>query len=145
MSKHPVRHRRPSLSKTPRIGTPPDEKLDTYIAWRLGIIDKEGPWGWNNLHPPDFWMSIKEKMGEYEKMTWQEIFMHAKNHPIKINLLCPEAQGRLAEIDQDDIEELVQVFITNTARIFGIRDGNKLKILWWDPSHSVCPSHIKNT
>jgi hypothetical protein len=123
----------------------PDDKIDIYVSWLLGLIDKEGPWGWDELQPEDFWMTIKDKIGKYEKMSWQEILKHEKNHAVKISDLCVGAQRRLSEIGQDDIEDLVQIFITNTARIFGIRDGNKLKILWWDPKHSVCPSHLRNT
>ena len=78
-------------------------------------------------------------------MTWQEILESRQHHPIEINRLCPAAQRRLAEISQDDIDDLISLRLGGRERIWGIRDGATLKLLWWDPDHQVCPATLKHT
>lgn len=77
----------------------------------------------------------------FETMTWHEIKAASggkgvgrgtKSHPIPIEQLSKEAQKRLEELQQDDIEELFSLRIAGKIRVFGIRDRNILKIIWFD-------------
>jgi hypothetical protein len=92
--------------------------------------------------------SVRERLGHFETMTWREILVQGKkqNHAVKINRICSEAQGKLSEIvGALDIDQVVSLRVSATERIWGIPDGSTLKILWWDPAHTICPSLLKNT
>lgn len=77
-------------------------------------------------------------------MKWSEI-LNRNSHAVPISKICPEAQGRLKELKQDDVDELISLRLTGKKRVWGIRDQNILKILWWDPEHTVCPSLKRHT
>ncbi|MDQ2731557.1 MAG: hypothetical protein M3Y56_07855, partial [Armatimonadota bacterium] len=67
------------------------------------------------------------------------------SHPVELGKLCKAAQDRLVEIRQDDAATLFSLRIGGQGRIWGVRDGPTLRILWWDPQHEVCPSLKKHT
>jgi len=77
-------------------------------------------------------------------MRWQEI-EGADHHAIGVDRLSKEAQNRLAEIRQDDLDEVFSFHFSGKPRIIGIREMNVIKLLWWDPEHQVCPSIKKHT
>lgn len=77
-------------------------------------------------------------------MYWDDI-SGTDHHAIPIDRLSKEAQQRLAEIKQDDIDEIFSFHFSGKRRIIGIRDMSIVKLLWWDPDHLVCPSVKKNT
>lgn len=77
-------------------------------------------------------------------MYWKEI-LNRNSHEVSINQISKEAQKRLQELHQDDIENLVSLRLTEPKRIWGIKSGNTLKWLWWDPEHTVYPSNLKHT
>lgn len=67
------------------------------------------------------------------------------SHPVKCKDLSKKAQKRLEEIGQDDVAELFSLRLTGIKRIYGIRSGRALKLLWYDRNHNdeksaVCPS-----
>ncbi len=64
---------------------------------------------------------------------------------VQVGDLCSKAQKRLIDISKDDCDELFSLRIMVRQRIRGIKDGNILWLLWWDPEHEVCPSHKKHT
>lgn len=137
---------RPSLKKAPRIIEEPISTESKTIVWHINIIDRYGNWGWNKVNKKIFWGYIFKKIESFESMTWSEIKKNKKsNHSIEVSKICHDAQNRLIEIEQDDIEELFSLRIGGKKRIWGIRDGRVLKILWWDPNHTVCPSFKKYT
>ncbi len=112
---------------------------DDVVAWHIKILDKGGPWHWTDIDTTTLWGTLHQKLGYFETMHWPEI-LNRNNHEVKIPDLCPEARKRLEEINQDDVEGLVSLRLNGRKRLWGIRQGNVLKILWWDPEHQVCPS-----
>jgi len=46
----------------------------------------------------------------------------------------------LAEIHQDDIDELFSLRLSSKECLWGILDNHILKILWWNMNHEVWPS-----
>lgn len=78
-------------------------------------------------------------------MTWLEIEKTNDSHSISVTQIVREAQNRLVELGQDDVSDVYSLRISGRERVWGIRDGSKLKILWWDPNHEICPSPKKNT
>lgn len=115
-------------------------------AWRLKSIDFDGPWCPKSMSPDDL-LRVLTRIGNLETMTWQEILVGARkeNHAIKISDLSKEAQARLATLKLDDVDDVISLRVTGRERIFGIRFGSVVRLLWWDPEHQVCPSTKKHT
>lgn len=134
----------PIESKKPRIDPSLKNPLDEFPVWRIGMLDLAGQWGWDKIDGDLFFNEIQPKIKHFEGMTWNEI-LNRNNHEISIDKINKNAQKRLTQINNDDIESLVSLRLTGPKRIWGIRDRNILKIIWWDPKHQVCPSKRKHT
>lgn len=105
-------------------------------VWRVSIMDMDGPFGWNALTKAKL-LEVHRKLGDMESTKWSEILRGKSNHAMPVAVLEKEARDRLAEIGQDDIDELFQIRLSGPERIFGIRDRHVFRILWWDPDHKV--------
>ena len=75
-------------------------------------------------------------------MTWAQLTQasgakrHGTNsHFIPRNRLSSDAQRRLSEIGQSDIDGMFSLRLTGTTRIYGIRNGRALKLIWYDGDH----------
>ncbi len=147
MSKHngknPFAKQQPKTGKHVRGPAVAASTDGVTIAWHLSTIDKDGPFGWCHVGQSCYWDRIHQKLASFETMTWNDIVKGS--HPVELKDLSKEARKRLEEIQQDDIESLYSLRLTGTERIWGIRDRNFLKVLWWDPNHKVCPSNKRNT
>jgi hypothetical protein len=62
------------------------------------------------------------------------------SHAVEYDRLDTAAQRRLEEIGRGEIDSLFSVRITGEQRVWGVKDVAILRVLWWDPNHSVCPS-----
>src|SRR5690242_3000238 len=114
-----------------------------FPEFRAGQMDMNGPWGWNKFDPL-LMQDFLQKIFDSQKLTWQ-ILRDNGSHLVQIDNLCAKARKRLFELRKDDCDELFSLRITGCKRIWGIKDGNILWLLWWDPDHEVCPSHKKHT
>ncbi|MBF0131952.1 MAG: hypothetical protein HQL75_05125 [Magnetococcales bacterium] len=145
-----------SIKKIPRQKTHPDRKkssrsacsdcrewVDFSPSWVISTLDMDGPFGWNRLEKEVF-DNIIRKLQNFESMTWGEI-EGRRHHSIGKDTLSRKAQKRLEEIHMDDVDEVFSLAMGGIERIFGIRERNIFKILWWDPDHQVCPSSKKHT
>lgn len=110
------------------------------------MLDIDGPFGWRTIEAAKL-DAVRERLSHFESMTWHEILTAGKkqNHAIKVEQLSDAARKRLEEIDRDDIEGLVSLRIAGKERVWGIRDRDVLRLLWWDPEHRVYPSKQKGT
>lgn len=90
---------------------------------------------------------IPQTLANYESMNWREILQNRNSgcHSIPASKLCSSAQERLAELRQDDTDDLISLRKAGKERIWGIKDRDVLKILWWDPNHEVYPVELKHT
>ena len=125
------------------------------IAWALGILDKDGPWGTDLISQKAWWNQVFPFLRDLETMTWSELRRAAggrkrgnNHHPVSVEKMTRQAKKRLSEIEKDDISELFSLRLNSTTRIYGIRDGRVLKLLWYDPFHgnngkAVYPVHNK--
>jgi hypothetical protein len=113
-------------------------------SWAVGRIDKCCSWGWENITLDGLWGDIHSKLKSFESMNWASIMQNG-SHFVEVNKLIPEAQKRLSELRIDDLDELFSLHLTNTKRIWGILDNGVLSIIWYDPSHKICPSPKKHT
>lgn len=145
--KKPIHKKSPKTNKVPRGIEKAQLIEDEYISWHLRILDKNGDWSWKGIDEKTIWKDIHSKLSEFERKTWNEILVKEKhkNHSIPISEICLEAQKRLRKIKQDDIDDLISLRLSGKKRVWGIRAEKILKVLWWDPSHTVCPSKKKYT
>lgn len=142
--KRPLANFNPNSEKKPRIVEAVDKGEEDYIAWHIRILDRGGPWCWTSIDAATLWETLHTKLSAFETMKWGEI-LGDKNHPVPLFALPPDTRKRLKEIKQDDVDSLISLRLDGKKRIWGIRNRNILKILWWDPEHQVCPSHKRHT
>lgn len=117
-----------------------------YPSWQISLLQMIDPWGWHDLEKTKT-EEIKKKLAEFEEKDWNTILVKEKrrNHRIPVNNLCKGAQGRLAEIGQDDVDYVVSLRLSGQERVFGILNMGVLRLLWWDPDHQICPAPKKHT
>jgi hypothetical protein len=103
-------------------------------------------YGWHALDRPKL-LEIQDKLSRFETMTWAEILVVGKkqNHSVKVHRLCKDAQSRLTEIGQADLDQLVSLHLSGLERVWGKLEAGVLTLFWWDPNHEVCPSLLKYT
>lgn len=142
-NKLPKVHSAPTQQKSPRKdpGNDPARHDSETIVWRFGVVDKDGDWGWAAAGRY-WWSEIFPKMKHFETMTWATLMGAAggrragnNHHAVKVEKLSRDAKTRLNQIVQEDVPELFSLRLDGTKRIYGIRDGRALKIIWFDPYH----------
>src|SRR5258708_3981030 len=104
------------------------------------------PFGWHTLTRDDA-SHVLQKLTDFESMTWREILFGSKkqHHSVTIDQICKEARERLEAIGLGDVESIISLRLSGQERIWGLRLDSTLLILWWDPTHQVCPSPKKYT
>jgi len=146
--KRPRVKQEPTSSKQSRIEATnnPDNYKNLNPSWHLSSLDLDGPWCPRaNLTAVHIWSTLYPRLCCFETMQWREIEGASGSHPVQVSDLEKRARDRLVDIQQDDIDELFSLRIGGKERVWGIRDFNVLKILWWDPHHEVCKSKLKHT
>lgn len=114
------------------------------FQWRVDAIDLEGDWGWQRATIEVLLKKIIPKLHQFETMTWGGL-EGSDHHFVGWDRLCRAAQRRLEELGREDVSELFSLRMDSRARIWGQRDVARLNLLWWDPDHQVCPSHMRHT
>lgn len=140
--KHPRAENLPLTKKLPRAEAISFSDSNKPL-FKTDRMDLEGRWNWNGLDTNDL-KDLLEKLFNMQKMSWQELLAQG-SHLAKVEKLIPEAQQRLEELLQDDLDELYSLHLTAKRRIWGIKDANILWLLWWDPLHEVYPCNKKYT
>ena len=108
------------------------------FKWRSESGDFDGQWGWQSVKIDYLFRKIIPKLQYFETMKWGSLGGNGC-HFVKFDQLCQPAQKRLPELEKEDICELYSLRLSGKERIWGYRDGAHLNLLWWDPSHEVCP------
>lgn len=144
--------RTPRVGETPpgrsaRVEKSPDDANDKNPVWSIATFDLGGPWGRSPCDKDaSLWLEVFPKMKDFESMTWGEILKHIKRHHYcDVAGMCKKAKDRLEEIGLDDYERLFHFGLSGTQRVWGIREQQVFRILWWDPEHEVYPSNKKHT
>lgn len=130
----------PVPSKRPKINVDPTGYLDLHPSWRVSIIQTVDPFGWH-VATLDELRTIQQRLANLETMSWSEILIRGKhwNHNVELAQICPEARANLAEIGQDDVDAVLSLRLTNVGRVWGLFQAGVVRVLWWDPQHSICP------
>jgi hypothetical protein len=150
MSKPNHRHPKTTVPVTNRGKVARDNGAADNIArakfsWRSAFVDFDGPFGFSKADVTMLFQETIPRLHDFETMTWGEIDGKTGSHFVAVSDLCKEARERLVALIQADLEELYSVRITGARRVWGIREGATLRLLWWDPEHAVCPSPKKRT
>jgi hypothetical protein len=111
-------------------------------VWKLSHIDKDGPFG--EEFEPGLLDGVVNTLQGIESMDWASLGQQG-SHFVKVEGLAKEARKRLEHLHLDDVDGLYSIRISGKKRIWAIKISNSLAILWWDPKHAVCPSHLRNT
>ena len=125
-----------------RVPTIPPQENQPRPTWRFSGVDRGGPFRWPKDTIDE--LAILQKLHEFDSMNWSEI-EGGKHHTIEVGKLSKAARARLAEIRRDDAPALFSFRCNGKERIFGIRLGGVVHLLWWDPQHAVCPAPLKGT
>lgn len=88
---------------------------------------------------------IIAKLCNFETMTWAQIKTGTGSHSISAGDIIPEAWERLVEIGRDEEDTLFSLRLSGQERVWGIRRDAVLHLLWWDPQHQICESHLRYT
>lgn len=109
-------------------------------VWSFARAELDGPFPFSNASLP----TVIEKLKAYESLTWSEL-KRQRSHPVKTELVSKGARDRLTEIGLGEEAWLYSFRVNAEERIWGLRRGNVIQVLWWDPEHRVCPSSLKHT
>ena len=63
---------------------------------------------------------------------------------MEVRLISPAAQKHLMQRNIET-DTLISLRVTGKKRIWGVRDGSVLHLLWWDPQHEVYPTKPRHT
>lgn len=139
--------KQPSNKKSVRLEKKPDSFNKCHPVWEWDLMDIDGPWSWEKLSVKEFCWNILPKLKSFETMSWENINNTEKNnsHNVSLDKITSGARRRLKEIKIEDIDELYSLRLDGKSRIWGIRKGSVLKIIWWDPHHQICPSSKKGS
>lgn len=99
-------------------------------------------WGWNKLTPKLWFRQILPALKAIEGMTWASLKGAAggraqgtNHHSLSVDECTKTARDRLVVLRLDDYDQIFSLRLANTVRIYGIRDGRALRIIWHDPYH----------
>jgi hypothetical protein len=133
----------PAPRKVAKTRENPDSSNDQTPVWLFGSLDLGCPWCGDIT--AELAAHVLSKIKSYESMTWGQILADQKrNHSVALADCSKDARDRAIELDLD-IDELFRLRFNGTQRLWGIRDRQHFKLVWWDPEHQVCPSTLKHT
>jgi len=119
-------------------GREPEPEEQRLLAWRMARVDLDEEWGWRKLDAADL-EQLHRLLTEYETTPLHKLRHDERIREIPVEDICPEAQERLARLEQEDIEALHELRLGHhNWRAWGILDRSTFYFLWWDPEHTVC-------
>jgi hypothetical protein len=131
----------PAVAKQPRIESTTGKT--GYPIWKVGQADFDGPWCPKRMQK-DALLYIIARLKDFERNTWVDI-QRGGSHFIAVGSIIGEAQRRLQTLKLDDTDVLFSLRLSARERLWGLRSNDVFSLLWWDPDHQVCPSHLKHT
>lgn len=143
--KRPAQEHFPKSAKVPRGGSIASGVPQMTFSWSVASADFDGPFGWHVTDTKLVFDDVIPKLKSFETMTWAQIDGPSGSHFISFDSLCKAAQDRLKHLQRQDIEQMFSLRLTGPKRIYGVREGATLEIIWWDPDHQICPSEKKGT
>lgn len=117
-----------------------------HMVWSFRDYDTDGPYCLTSASLGQF-VRIIAKLRDFEGMSFRALQGGSGQHfkRYQLETLAKQACKRLAQINHDDEDCICRLRLGGRERLYGFLRGNVFEILWWDPDHAVCPSHLKNT
>lgn len=141
--KAPGKASSPTNSKQPSVGRTLEHVAAQQFKWSFNQVDWGGPYCWAAVPAEKLLRDVIPRLQEFEKKKWGEIH-ETGSHDIEVENIIRPAQVRLQTLYNDQYDSVYSLRLQGRERIFGLKDGPILRILWWDPEHAVCPSHKKH-
>jgi hypothetical protein len=125
-----------------KLGGDPDAFEKQTIAWHFHRLDRlHTEWGWDKLSAKQ-WKLMLQHLVSLEGLTWAALKAQAggrkqgtNHHSLAVAGFTKSARDRLKELKLDDYDTIFSMRLSNTLRIYGIRDGRVLQLVWHDPHH----------
>ena len=142
-SERPRVARKPSGSESPRAVADPQSYLQQRPVWRFSDFDWDGGWGISGCATDwaKFRSHVEDHLSSFETMTWGEILKASggrsngnNSHDIARDKFTRGAQDRLKE-KGILADSLFSLRLDAGTRIYGVREGNCLRIVFFDPFH----------
>lgn len=103
----------------------------------LEVVDE---YGWHEVESREKLFEIIERLKAFESMTWGEIIKNdtTGSHFIEgYRLTDRDAKKKLESLKVSLDTFVCSLRHHKRERIWGIREGSALKLLWWDPEHLI--------
>ncbi len=118
---------------------------DKKIFWSFALFDSGLAFP-KAEKPNNSFHEIADAIKYCELRTWRDIERNPKrDHPIEIRNLEKFARDRLIELQLDDRDEIWSIRFNGLCRLWAFRDQSLLQVIWLDPQHEICQSHLKHT
>lgn len=131
----------PEFTRHPK--NSPDVANPQKLSFRFSQLDEGGDWSFKKKLKGDHVTSFLKTLKKLEDYTFED----AKSSGILADYdmgSCPNkrATKRLAEQygGQDSLCRIKVVGGSRSRRLFGIRTGNVISLIWYDSDHSVWPT-----
>ncbi len=125
---------------------------DQKMQWSADHADIEGEWSWGKRSClTDNWDGeLHPFLIEYAEKTWLQIYSertggsNRRQKHIFYNVpdICEEAQLRLLELEQDDVDCVFRFRLAGKKRLYGVQRMPSFFVLWWDPEHNIYPVEV---
>jgi hypothetical protein len=133
----------PDTQKIVRIIGPPKLE-DGHLAWRFSKSDNDGPYRCGVFEHDEF-KQLWDKLQAFENMNMAEFARADSFHKVSTLILSKDAKKRLQEIHLDDLDSLYSFHIVGACRLWCMKHGNIMCVLWWDKNHEVYQVEKKHT
>ena len=132
-------------NKTPpperkRARIPPEAWTQQLFGWRVNdnYIDMEDEeWGWGCVPINNFFEILKKSLQKYEGMSWKDVLKRKSCHPVPVHRITGRARDRFTMLCPD-VDTLHQVDFSELGRVWGVKRGAYLQLVWHNPHHTVC-------
>lgn len=134
---------KPSSAESARFETDPESYLRQSPMWRFSDFDWDSPWGYDCCveYVANMRQHIEKHLASFETMTWDEILKASggrsngnNSHEIPRDKFKAEVQKRLTS-KKVLPDTLFSLRLDAGTRLYGVREGRCLRIVFFDPFH----------
>lgn len=129
--------------ETVRSAIDPESYLKQTPVWRFSDFDWESAWGYDSCAHvvTKLREHIEQHLASFETMTWDEILKASggrrqgnNSHEIERDKFKPEVEKRLK--DRSVLADtLFSLRLDAGTRLYGVREGRCLRVVFFDPFH----------
>ncbi|MBH1943152.1 hypothetical protein I5L01_02795 [Erythrobacter sp. YJ-T3-07] len=139
---------RPKAKKQPkgetvRAAVDPNSYLEQTPVWRFSDFDWESSWGYESCLDSAAKLRghIEQHLSSFETMTWGEILKATggrrqgnNSHAISRDKFKPDVEARLRQRNVL-ADTLFSLRLDAGTRVYGVREGSCLRLVFFDPYH----------